>query len=146
MGNQTFIEEIKKLGLSEHEAKCYIALLEKKSLSVAEISKLTGIARPNAYDAMERLMAKGLSISIPGDTKIFSASDPRFLQERALNVELENLEKRKKEILGMDSMIEKLGSLYKNSRGNGNSLECVQVFKNPEQILRKHLQLLSEAQ
>ena len=92
--------------MTSYEAKSYLSLLERDTLTVSEVSKLAGIPRPNAYEALEKLMSKGMCISKPGDVKKYTASDPLLLQEKflpeaklATEIELENLRKKEKEIL-----------------------------------------------
>ncbi len=153
MINVKHLKIVKKMGLSENESKCYLALMERQSLSVAEIAKLTGIARPNVYEATERLLIKGLSVELPGKAKCFSASDPKILQEKALaninetrKVELENFEKKRKEIVDLSDEISELNALYNQNRGNSGPLDYIEILKNPDQIHRRFLQLCNESQ
>lgn len=161
MTNQNLIDEIKRLGLSEYEAKCYLALFERESLSVGEISKLTGIARPNAYEAMEKLLMKGLSVSLPGRIKKFTASAPELLRDKvldivdnSLDVELSELEQKKKEVLerkktiydGLDTVINRLDTLFRANCSNGDPLEYMEVIKNPVQVHHRVLELLGNSQ
>jgi HTH-type transcriptional regulator, sugar sensing transcriptional regulator len=167
MSNLLLFKQIKQLGFTDHEAKCYLTLFERESLLVSEIAKLAGIPRKSAYEALEKLTVKGLAVSLPGNVKRYAASDPWILQEKLLEVlkmstetDLENMKKRQQanlerkmnEILdrekaardNMNAMIGKIDSLYKNSRGNGNPLENIEVLKAPLQIVRRALQLKAE--
>jgi sugar-specific transcriptional regulator TrmB len=161
MTNQNLINEIKQLGLSEYEAKCYLALFERESLSVGEISKLTGIARPNAYEAMEKLLMKGLSVSIPGRIKKFTAAAPKLLRDKALDdfdnsleLELNELEQKKRDILErkeniyneLDAVINHLDTLFRANCANGDPLEYMEVIKNPAQVHHRVLELLGNSQ
>ena len=47
-------------GLTVNEAKVYIALLERGSSAVNDITKASGVHRVNVYDVIERLQTKGL--------------------------------------------------------------------------------------
>jgi HTH-type transcriptional regulator, sugar sensing transcriptional regulator len=160
MNDKELLEAIEKLGFAENEAKCYLALFKKNSLTASETAKLSGVPRQNTYKTLEKLLAKGLIVSIPGEVKRYAVSDPHHLKEKSyvefrnsVENDLRELEKRKKEILerefsvdkNMEGVIQELDSLYKVSRGNGNPLDYIQVLKNPEQIHRKFLQLVSEA-
>lgn len=75
-------ETLQAAGLSPNEAKIYEALLDLGESSVPQISIKTGINRRNAYDTIERLVAKGLSFPIfsSKDNK-YSAVDPGKLLE-----------------------------------------------------------------
>ena len=92
------------MGLSPYESKSYLSLLEKDTLTVTEVAKIAGIPRTNAYEALEKLLAKGLCLARPGNTKKYSASDPISLKDKflaradhAMEVEMANLSKKEKE-------------------------------------------------
>lgn len=161
MNYSTYVKMIKEIGLTEYEAKCYLALFERESLTVIEVINITGIPRPNAYEALKKLLAKGLCVSIPGKAKRYAASDPLVLREKALEVvnnsldiEIEDLENRKNKIIGkrknindnIDAVVGNLQALYDKSRGNGNPLEYMEVIKHPAQVYRRVVQLLNNAQ
>ena len=106
MKKAILIERVRQLGFSEYEVKCYLALLERESLGVSEVSKVAGIPRSNAYEAMEKLARKGLCSSIPGKTRRYTASDPLMIKEKSLSlfketreIELALIEKKRREII-----------------------------------------------
>jgi HTH-type transcriptional regulator, sugar sensing transcriptional regulator len=108
MPKTTLVEKIKQLGFTDYEARCYLALLERGSMTVSEVAKLAEIPRSNAYEAMERLLAKGMCVSIPGKTRCYSASNPEILREKSLSqlkaakeAEIESFEKRQKELMDL---------------------------------------------
>jgi HTH-type transcriptional regulator, sugar sensing transcriptional regulator len=168
MDNSALLEKIKQFGFSEYEAKCYLALFERDSLAVSEVASLAGIPRCNAYEAMERLLSKGLSVLIPGKMKRYAVSDPGVLREKSLTTldndmetELENLQRKQKEIFdmkmkeifdkkqtlreNMDTVVDRLNSLYKSNCNNGNPLDYMEIYKDPLQIHRKFRELISQA-
>lgn len=159
MRKTLILKGLKEFGLSDYEAKCYLSLLERDTLTVSEISKLAGIPRTNAYEALEKLMLKGMSISRPGRIKKYSASDPLSLKEKFLmqanettEIELKNLHEKEKEILEknrsvkniINEMIKELGPLYDNSKLNTNPLDYIEILKDPYQIHKKYIKLLNE--
>jgi sugar-specific transcriptional regulator TrmB len=98
------LKRFKEMGLSPYESKSYLSLLEKDTLTVTEVAKIAGIPRTNAYEALEKLLAKGLCLARPGNTKKYSASDPISLKDKflaradhAMEVEMANLSKKEKE-------------------------------------------------
>ncbi len=94
-------EVLQMAGLSQNEAKIYEALLDLGESSVPQISIKTGIHRRNTYDAMERLVEKGLVFPVfsSGDNH-YSAVDPgklvEILSERQQKIQsaLPELEKK----------------------------------------------------
>lgn len=71
------IETLQQIGLSLNEAKIYEALLDLKETGVSGISAHTKIHRRNAYDAIKRLIAKGLVFSVLSKNEnLYSPVDP----------------------------------------------------------------------
>jgi len=70
------------LGLSPNEGKIYEVLLERGETSVSEISIAANIHRRNAYDAIQRLINKGLCFQIFSTSENkYNAVDPDKLTE-----------------------------------------------------------------
>lgn len=101
----------KKLGLTENQAKVYLAALELGLSSMTELSQKSNLKRPTAYLIVEELMILGLLAQTKtGKRKVYSAIHPRRLVEIARNkgrqigevlpelVALHNAEKEKPKI------------------------------------------------
>ena len=75
-------EPLENLGLSPNEARIYEALIGKGESSVSGIAIAAGVHRRNAYDAIHRLIDKGLCFEIFsfGETR-YNAVDPGKLNE-----------------------------------------------------------------
>lgn len=74
------IGAIQQAGLTLTEAKIYSVLLKQKGQQAGEIAKQTGIHRRNVYDAIERLVSKGLvGEFLEGKKKHFVAESPKRL-------------------------------------------------------------------
>jgi len=147
---------LRALRLSEYEAKSYLSLLEKNSMSVSECSKVAGIPRTNAYEALEKLLAKGLCLSLPGKMKRYCAADPAVLEEKVsreiekgVRGELEALERRRKEIIAerneslknLTTLIHELTPRYTQSQEKHNPLEFIEVIKDPILVHRRLMHL-----
>ena len=75
-------EILQEIGLTPNEAKIYEALLTLKEGSIAQITKKIEIDRRNAYDAIQRLLTKGLIFQVlPKKTLVFSPVNPDKLTE-----------------------------------------------------------------
>ncbi|MEK7147742.1 MAG: helix-turn-helix domain-containing protein [Patescibacteria group bacterium] len=75
-------EIFESLGLSPNEAKIYKSLIEKGESSISEVAVASKTHRRNVYDAVERLINKGLCFQIfsAGENK-YNAVDPDKLVE-----------------------------------------------------------------
>lgn len=79
MLNQEIFESI---GLSPNEAKIYEALVERGESTVSDIAVAAKVHRRNAYDAIQRLIDKGLCFQIFSTTENhYNAVDPDKLLE-----------------------------------------------------------------
>lgn len=87
--------ELLKVGLTEGEAKVYLALSELGSSSVGPIVKKSGVAYSNIYDILERLIKKGIaSFVIKSKTKYFQSAPASNLVEYLDNKEKEIVNQR----------------------------------------------------
>lgn len=93
---------LEELGLSKNEVKVYLALLESGSVTVGPLIKRTNLYKAPVYEALQRLLEKGLAkYIIKGGRKHFEAADPERLldiideRKRVLESILPELEGRK---------------------------------------------------
>lgn len=71
------LKQLEELGLTHNEALTYTALLEIGETTTGAIVKKTSLHRVLIYDALERLIKKGLvSFVIKENRKYFQATDP----------------------------------------------------------------------
>lgn len=92
---------LKNLGLSEKEAKVYLAALELGAQPVQEIAKKAGVNRATTYVMIESLTQKGLMSSFEkGKKRYFNAEEP----ERLFNI----IKSQEREIKEQEAMIKKI--------------------------------------
>jgi sugar-specific transcriptional regulator TrmB len=103
---------LEELGLTSSEAKIYLVLLEQGASLAGIISRNTGIHRRSVYDAIERLIQKGLVSYIKSNNrKYFEAVDPERL--------MEIIHKREEDI---KSVLPELKMLQKMREGKNETL------------------------
>jgi sugar-specific transcriptional regulator TrmB len=77
-----YYETFEELGLSPSEAKIYEVLLSDTEMGVSDISQKAKVHRRNVYDAMNRLLEKGLVFQIfQGGENLYRAVHPNKLLE-----------------------------------------------------------------
>lgn len=88
--NSKLIETIERSGLSEKEARVYLAALELGGAGVLDISKYAEVKRSNTYFILDDLMRRGLiSSSYHGKKRIFLSVNPkRLIAEAQANSEI----------------------------------------------------------
>lgn len=78
------VTNLQQFGLSEKEAKIYIALLSMDKAVVSDIAKKAGVNRSTAYILLEALKERRLvSVSEKNNISYFSCEPPKRLQEIA---------------------------------------------------------------
>lgn len=114
------IQIIQEAGLTATEAKIYLALLELSSAQAGEITKKSAVNRTNVYDALERLIEKGLvSFVVSANKKMFEPVNPTRLKEI--------LQEKQEKI---QQVLPKLQELYKQTK----SEEDATIFKGKKGI------------
>ena len=89
---------LEEVGLAGNEIKVYLALLDLGSALAGEITKKSGVNRTNVYDALDKLIEKGLvSYVIKANRKCFEAASPERII-KYLNEKEEEI-KRKRELV-----------------------------------------------
>ncbi len=114
-----------ELGLTEDEAKVYVALLELGGSYVSAIAKQAGVHRVVCYKILEGLTAKGLIAQFAkNNVRHFSAEDPRILV-RKQQKKLERAEKILPELLSMTHALAYKPKIqyYEGTEGIRNVLE-----------------------
>ncbi len=129
-------------GLAGNEVKVYLALLDLGSALAGEITKKSGVNRTNVYDALDKLIEKGLaSYVIEANRKYFEAASPeriiKYLDEKEeevkqkrnlVNSVLKDLETRRKL-----SKEPQEATIYKGKKGLKSIAE--DVIKTKKELL-----------
>ncbi len=72
---EDMIASLKKMGLSDYEAKAYIALIRRSYGSAEDVSDVAGIPRTSAYKVLESLQKKSF-VNNRGSTAVFHPVPP----------------------------------------------------------------------
>ena len=89
------LADLLRIGLTDGEAKVYVALLELGPSSVGPIRKRTKISHSNIYEILERLINKGVVTTIINNNiKIFQSVSPSNLS-KYLDKKEEDLKKQR---------------------------------------------------
>jgi predicted transcriptional regulator len=90
--------KLQSLGLTDKEARVYVASLFLGPASVQRIAEQAEINRPTAYSILDELMANGLMSQTTQDRKtVYVAEDPQAL-ERWLESQKAKLDAKKKDL------------------------------------------------
>ncbi len=81
MGNS--IEKLRRIGLTEYEAKAYLSLLNDHVTTASKIAEKSGVPRTKIYSVMESLAQKGWIKILSGVPLLFRAISPEDVFEKS---------------------------------------------------------------
>ncbi len=103
-----FERDLENLGLTEKEAKIYLAALESGPETIQNIAKKAGINRPTTYLQVESLKAKGLMSEFQKGKKTFYTAESPEQLTRLLNMREKELDFKKAEAARILPMLKDL--------------------------------------
>ncbi len=151
LSNNILVKNLVEYGLSDKEAKIYLALLRLEVSVVNEVAKTAGVNRSSAYVVLEALKEKGL-VSVSHDKKIqhYIATSPEALLYSAENLaqKQENIKNKIADIvpelkaLHKDTKQKPRVMVYEGEKGIMNALSCtlgskekkIRVLSSSEQV------------
>jgi len=121
-------KELEQIGLSEKEARVYLASLELGQSSVQKIARKSDVNRATTYSVLESLIKKGLCSTIEQNKKIyFIASSPNSL--------LSLFEMKKKKIETQEDYFKKLLPNLNSLHNKQDSKPTVRFFEGKQGLL-----------
>jgi len=132
--DRALVEALRKLGLTEYEARAYIAVVELGEAEAFEIARRSGVPRTRVYDVLSRLEHGGLIQRIRGSRPALYASIP---PERSL----EHLKRRLFE--EVSQAIDRLKVMYASSKAISR---CNVLLLRGDQAYEAALELLGGAE
>ena len=126
------------IDLVPNEVKVYLALLQKKNCSPAEVAKISGLNRTNVYDLLISLEKKGACILLKSSQKMYEPVDPRLLMEK--------LRKRLTVVTAdISGISDELSKLYDDPHDADDMVDNVGVVSDPILVLKKFNNLIELA-
>lgn len=118
------LKDLKSVGISEYEAKVYLALLINGPMTGNEIHRASGVPHGKTYSALEKLEAKGFINVIAERPKVFKPVDPSIVVKDAL-----------------ENKLKKAQELFKNLP---EKLESIKRTRLKEEPISEKIQFISE--
>lgn len=98
-----------KIGLSDKEAKVYLAALELGQASVQDIASKAGVNRPTTYVVLESLIKKGLCSTYHKDKKVHYIAESPEVIHSILELQKKTIEEKQKQI---EDLMPQLRAIY----------------------------------
>jgi sugar-specific transcriptional regulator TrmB len=79
---ESVVEKLQRIGLTEYEAKAYLALMNTHLNTATNVAEKSGVPRTKIYTVLESLANKGWVHICSGVPLLFKAADPREIFEK----------------------------------------------------------------
>ena len=144
------INKLKRSGLTQREAHVYLALLQKKEFSAAEISSIIPIGRTKIYEIIPGLVSVGFCKEVQKNgKKVYSAVEPKIAFKNVMTnyqQELNDIFQQKEQMLAdkMNLVAEletELDTIYSKNADNSEAINYIDVIKDINQVKSKWLEL-----
>lgn len=122
---------LRGLGLTEYEAKTYVALTSVRSAVPREVASLAGIPYPSAYDALEALVKKGWVEVAQGRPRRYRARSPELIQ--------------KDSIAAVEHVFMELQKIYESSMEKAEKPEIIYTIVGRAGVIKKIQETLARA-
>ncbi len=121
------MEILEKIGLSKGEGKVYEAIMNCENPTLEQIHEVTGLDRRNIYDAVNKLITKGLAAYfIENSHKIYKLTHPnnllKYLEEQKIAIQ------KKRDVL-----LAELPEIVKNYSKSKSEME-VRIYRGKDGI------------
>jgi sugar-specific transcriptional regulator TrmB len=133
------IENLKVFGLSDYEAKAWVALATVGTGSVTEVSQLCDVPRSNLYSVLEKLAQKGLADIQTGRPVLFKAVEPK----KALEQLEKDIEDRITEAKG--KALKKLATIKGAKSSEAVQPALIWGIRGPKAVLEKIAEMVRRA-
>jgi HTH-type transcriptional regulator, sugar sensing transcriptional regulator len=131
--------ELSEIGLRDCEARVYLALLEHRGATPANLPMLASVPRSRVYETLKKLWQIGfVEQQVTGRRKIYMAVDPETAIQRVLDQRREHEETRLEQ---GRQLAAKLTPVFLAGQAVTNDLAYMSFIKNPDLIRRRFVEL-----
>lgn len=133
-------DRLVRIGLTQYEARAYIALIRRDGSTPAEVATLADVPRPRIYDVLHSLVAKGLAAERPGRSRTvkYVATPPAEAMQRLVESQRQRLD-----LLEADAraVADELTTAFQEGRGHTSPLDYIEVIHDPDLLAKRFIEL-----
>jgi HTH-type transcriptional regulator, sugar sensing transcriptional regulator len=135
------VDQLTRLGLTQYEAKAYLALIRRGSSTAAEVARIASVPRQRIYDVLASLVERGLASTRPGRVVNYVASPPDTAIERLVSDHRRAMEELER---GASAMIGQLAPAFTEGQGVTDPLDYIEVLRDRRAINERFAELQEE--
>ena len=129
---QVATNALEELGLTEYEARCFVALTRLPHGTAKEVAKVADIPRSRVYETMDRLRDRGLVE--------FQEGEPRTFQSVSLDAAVRTLRKEyESHVETVEQTLRRMEPVYKETQ------QAVWAISDHEQVTERVVDLVADA-
>jgi HTH-type transcriptional regulator, sugar sensing transcriptional regulator len=128
---ERLVGTLSDLGLTNYEARVYLALTRRGSSTAAETARVAGIPRQRIYDVLSSLVTRGLASSRPGQVTKYVATPPDEAVEHLVSDHRQRLERLERE---SRALAESLTPTFDAGQEHTDPLEYIEVLRDRRAI------------
>ena len=141
--DEATVSQLVELGLTQYEARGYLALIGRGDATPAEIARLGRIPRPRSYDVLASLAERGFVATVPGGAGLrYRAKPPDQVFDSLLAV-------RRQELDRLTARATKLATdlqpRFLQGQHRGEPLDYVEVLRDPAHAVQRISQLWAKS-
>jgi sugar-specific transcriptional regulator TrmB len=125
------VTTLSDLGLTNYEARVYLALTRRGSSTAAESARVAGIPRQRIYDVLASLVSRGLASARPGQVTKYVATPPGEAVERLVSDHRTRLERLERD---SHALAEALTPSFESGQEHTDPLEYIEVLRDRRAI------------
>lgn len=125
------VTTLSDLGLTNYEARVYLALTRRGSSTATESARVAGIPRQRIYDVLSSLVTRGLASSRPGQVTKYVATSPADAIESLVSGHRQRLEHLERE---SRVLAEALAPAFDAGQVHQDPLEYIEVLRDRRAI------------
>jgi len=138
------IEKMVTFGISEHEVRIYLALLERREHTALELHELTNVPRTKIYEITKNMIQRGICIEKQiGRKKKYQAVAPEIVLTNLVRDQEAELNGKKK--LAQD-ILKVINPIYDRGSQIGDVTEYVEIVKGLSSIHERFVSLVRNTQ
>ena len=135
--SEKLLSALRSLGLTDYQARTYVALVRHGELDARELSRLSGVPYSKIYGVLEALRKRGWVGVKQGRPKLYYPKPPA----EALRAELARVEAELRDLAEL--VLEELQPLYERSRARERP--DIWIIRGREAVLSKIREVLARA-
>jgi len=129
---EKLVDPLRRLGLTEYEARAYISLAELGPSTPRDVAQRAKIPYPSAYDALKTLVSKGWAEAAASRPTIYTPRAPTVIGTET--------------ITGLREAFEQLDRIYRDVSSRTPRAEIIYTVMGRDRVLRKMFEMLDRAE